>query len=78
MKHVMEPSEHDNILLRKIPYFVGGTGLMAEWKRWGLHNRSDSGRSARVALCAHPTFTHTQPPSVCCSLRVMSWITRLT
>jgi hypothetical protein len=31
----MERSDHDNILLRKILYFVLCTGLLAEWKICG-------------------------------------------
>jgi hypothetical protein len=56
----MEPSNHDHIPLYKILYFVGGTRLLAELKRWGMHNISENGCGARVALRAHPTYTHTQ------------------
>jgi hypothetical protein len=31
----MKPSERDKILLCKVMYFVGGTGLRAEWESWG-------------------------------------------
>jgi hypothetical protein len=34
-KHVMERSDYDEIPLCKILYFVGGTGLLAECRRWG-------------------------------------------
>jgi hypothetical protein len=34
-EHFMEPSNHDMIPLYKILYFIAGTGLLAEWKRWG-------------------------------------------
>jgi hypothetical protein len=52
----MEPSEHDNIWLCKILFFVGGTELLAEWTRFGMHNRPENGRGARVALRTRPTF----------------------
>jgi hypothetical protein len=38
-KHFMKPSDYDKIPLSKILYFVGGMGLLAEWKRWGMNNR---------------------------------------
>jgi hypothetical protein len=52
----MEPSSHDKIPLCKILYFIGGAGLLVEWKRWGTHNRLKSGHGGRVALSFHPTF----------------------
>jgi hypothetical protein len=30
----MEPSDQDKIPLCKTLYFVGGTGLLAEWRTW--------------------------------------------
>jgi hypothetical protein len=52
----MEPSNNDKIPLYNILYFVGGTGLLAEWKRWGMPNISGNGHAARVALQAYPTY----------------------
>jgi hypothetical protein len=34
-KDFMQPSEHDKIPLCKVLYFVGCTGLIAEWESWG-------------------------------------------
>jgi hypothetical protein len=42
----MEPSDYDEIPLRKILYYVRGTGLLAEYSRWGTRNRSENGRGA--------------------------------
>jgi hypothetical protein len=50
-KHFTEPSNYDKIPLCKILYFVRGMGLM------GMHNKSENGHSARVALWMHPTYT---------------------
>jgi hypothetical protein len=64
-KRVMEPGDHDNILLCKM-YSVGGTGLLAEQERWGIRSSSENDRGAKVALRAHRTYTHTQrsPPDL--------------
>jgi hypothetical protein len=49
----MEPSSHDMIPLYKILYFIKGMGLLAEWKKMGMHNISEDGCSAR------PTYLRT-------------------
>jgi hypothetical protein len=33
-RHFMKPRNHDKITLCKILHFVGGMGLLSEWKRW--------------------------------------------
>jgi hypothetical protein len=49
----MEPSSHEKTTLCPIQYLAGGIALLVKWKSWGLHNRSENGRGARVTLCAH-------------------------
>jgi hypothetical protein len=56
----MEPaSNYDKVPLCKILYFERGVELLAEKKEMGIHNKSENGRGAWVALYAHPTHTDT-------------------
>jgi hypothetical protein len=54
-KYFMEQSDHDKIPLCKILYLVGGTEILAVRKILGMHNTSENGRGARVALRYQPT-----------------------
>lgn len=53
----MEPNYYDEIPLRRTLYFVRGRRTTGGIKNMGKSNRSESGRGARVALGAHPTYT---------------------
>jgi hypothetical protein len=59
-KHFIEPNNYDEILLYKILYFVQGYRTTSRIKKMGMHNKSENGHGARVALRAHPTYTDTQ------------------
>jgi hypothetical protein len=53
----MEPSAYDEIPLRKIMYFVRGTGLLAEYSRWG--RTIDQEMVAVQGSPCSPTTTYT-------------------
>jgi hypothetical protein len=50
-KHIFKPSDYGEIPLHQS---CGTTGRI---KQMGMHNRSENGRRARVALCVYPTHT---------------------
>jgi hypothetical protein len=54
----MEPSEYDDIPLCKILYFVRRKDYWRN-KQIGMHNSSENGRRAWIALCAILTHADT-------------------
>jgi hypothetical protein len=55
-KHVMKPGDLYEILLRKIPYFMGGTGLLADRRIWGC--TKDQEMVAVQGSVSHPLQSH--------------------
>jgi hypothetical protein len=60
----MEPSNYNEISLCKGLYFFQRNGTTDRIKHMGMHSRSESGHSAWVALCAHPTHTDVDTHSI--------------
>jgi hypothetical protein len=56
--HFKEPSDYDEIPLRYCTLSEVRTN--GGVKQIGTHDSSENGRSAWVALCAHPTHTDTE------------------